>query len=258
VGSGAGDDEPLGTGAPPRWRPCLPGAPVAVASGDGLAEADGLALGAAEGTVTSFGAAGAVCGSGVKVAFGTGGAGGAGCCAPAREPLTGPSATTSARAPAKPTDQRWRGMRACFKKPHNRKSGIATTPEKSTRPVRVYSRRFPDPLATATSVSGQLVQRSAICYTFAVVKEKIHPTWYPDARVACACGSVFTTGSTQKSISVEVCAACHPFFTGQQKFLDTAGRVDKFNQRVAAAEQKKAEAAERKRKKDEAAAAAEA
>ena len=66
------------------------------------------------------------------------------------------------------------------------------------------------------------------------MKEKIHPT------------------------TVEVCAACHPFFTGQQKFLDTAGRVDKFNQRVAAAESKKAEAAERKRKKDEAAAAAEA
>ena len=90
------------------------------------------------------------------------------------------------------------------------------------------------------------------------MKEKIHPTWYPEARVACACGSVFTTGSTQKSVSVEVCSACHPFFTGQQKFLDTAGRVDKFNQRVAAAEAKKAEAAERKRKKDEAAAAAEA
>jgi large subunit ribosomal protein L31 len=100
--------------------------------------------------------------------------------------------------------------------------------------------------------------RTGLCYNSPVVKEKIHPTWYPDARVNCACGSVFTTGSTQKSITVEVCAACHPFFTGQQKFLDTAGRVDKFNQRVAAAEQKKAEAAERKRKKDEAAAAAEA
>ncbi len=97
--------------------------------------------------------------------------------------------------------------------------------------------------------------RPQTCYTSAVVKEKIHPTWFPDARVHCACGSVFTTGSTQKSISVEVCAACHPFFTGQQKFLDTAGRVDKFNQRVAAAAHKQAEAAERKRKKDEVAAA---
>jgi large subunit ribosomal protein L31 len=58
-----------------------------------------------------------------------------------------------------------------------------------------------------------------------------------------------------KDISVEICSACHPLFTGQQKFIDTAGRVDKFNQRLAAAEQKKSEAAERKRKKDEAAAA---
>ncbi len=87
------------------------------------------------------------------------------------------------------------------------------------------------------------------------MKEKIHPTWYPEARVHCACGSVFTTGSTMKEISVEICSACHPLFTGQQKFIDTAGRVDKFNQRLAAAEQKKSEAAERKRKKVEAAAA---
>ncbi len=87
------------------------------------------------------------------------------------------------------------------------------------------------------------------------MKDKIHPTWYPEARVHCACGSVFTTGSTMKDISVEICSACHPLFTGQQKFIDTAGRVDKFNQRLAAAEQKKSEAAERKRKKDEAAAA---
>jgi large subunit ribosomal protein L31 len=87
------------------------------------------------------------------------------------------------------------------------------------------------------------------------VKEKLHPTWFPNASVHCACGHTFTTGSTLKNISVEVCSACHPFFTGQQKFLDTAGRVDKYNQRVAAAEAKKAEAAERARKKAESAAA---
>jgi large subunit ribosomal protein L31 len=87
------------------------------------------------------------------------------------------------------------------------------------------------------------------------VKEKIHPTWYPNANVHCACGHTFTTGSTTKDISIEVCSACHPLFTGQQKFLDTAGRVDKFNQRMAAAQQKKAEADERKRKKAEAVAA---
>jgi len=87
------------------------------------------------------------------------------------------------------------------------------------------------------------------------VKDKIHPAWFPNANVHCACGHTFTTGSTMKDISVEVCSACHPLFTGQQKFLDTAGRVDKFNQRMAAAEQKKAEAQERKRKKAEAVAA---
>jgi large subunit ribosomal protein L31 len=88
------------------------------------------------------------------------------------------------------------------------------------------------------------------------VKDKIHPKWYPEAKVSCACGSTFTTGSTLPSISVEICSACHPLFTGQQKFIDTAGRVDKFNQRVAQAEKKQAEATARKQKKDEEAAAA--
>lgn len=87
------------------------------------------------------------------------------------------------------------------------------------------------------------------------MKEKIHPTWYPNTRVHCACGNSFTTGSTLKEINVEICSACHPLFTGQQKFVDTAGRVDKFNQRMAAAQRKKSEAAERKRLKEEAAAA---
>jgi len=82
------------------------------------------------------------------------------------------------------------------------------------------------------------------------VKDKIHPKWYSDAKVSCGCGHTFTTGSTLQTISVEVCSACHPLFTGQQKFLDTAGRVDKFNQRVLLAEKKKSEAAARKQKKD--------
>ncbi len=88
------------------------------------------------------------------------------------------------------------------------------------------------------------------CYNREAVKEKIHPTWFPEARVHCACGSTFTTGSTLKDISVEICSACHPLFTGQQKLVDTAGRVDKFNQRAAAAEQKKKEAAARKAAKE--------
>ena len=88
------------------------------------------------------------------------------------------------------------------------------------------------------------------------MKEKIHPNWNPEARVHCACGNTFTTGSTLKEIAVEVCSACHPFFTGTQKFLDTAGRVDKFNQKVAIAAKKQEDAAARKRKKEEDAAAA--
>jgi len=85
------------------------------------------------------------------------------------------------------------------------------------------------------------------------VKEKIHPKWYPEARVHCACGSTFTTGSTLPEISVEICAACHPLFTGQQKLVDTAGRVDKFNQRAAAAKKKQEEAAARAARKKAAA-----
>jgi large subunit ribosomal protein L31 len=82
------------------------------------------------------------------------------------------------------------------------------------------------------------------------VKDKIHPNWHPEARVHCACGSTFTTGSTLKDISIEICSACHPLFTGQQKLIDTAGRVDKFNQRAAAAAKKQEEAAQRQAAKD--------
>lgn len=82
------------------------------------------------------------------------------------------------------------------------------------------------------------------------MKEKIHPKWHAQARVHCACGNTFTTGSTLPEIAVEICAACHPLFTGQQKLVDTAGRVDKFNQRAAAAKKKQEEAAARKATRD--------
>jgi large subunit ribosomal protein L31 len=86
------------------------------------------------------------------------------------------------------------------------------------------------------------------------VKDNIHPKWFPTAKVACACGNTFETGSTIASVSVDTCAACHPFFTGQgQKFVDAAGRVEKFNQRVAAAAKKQEEAEERKQRKEAAA-----
>ena len=81
------------------------------------------------------------------------------------------------------------------------------------------------------------------------MKTKGHPKWHPEAHVTCACGAQFTTGSTRPSIAVEVCSNCHPLWTGQQKFLDTAGRVEKFNQRAAMADKKKAEATARKARK---------
>lgn len=63
------------------------------------------------------------------------------------------------------------------------------------------------------------------------MQAKIHPKWYDKAVVLCACGNTFTTGATQEKLEVEVCSACHPFYTGQMKFVDTAGRVDAFKAR---------------------------
>lgn len=72
------------------------------------------------------------------------------------------------------------------------------------------------------------------------MKKGIHPKYYSDAKVHCAsCGNTFATGSTTKEISVEICAACHPFFTGKQKYIDTAGRVDRFKKIAEQAKMKK-------------------
>lgn len=60
------------------------------------------------------------------------------------------------------------------------------------------------------------------------MKASIHPKWYPEAKVTCACGNSFLVGATFPEIKVEVCYNCHPFYTGQMKFVDTAGRVDAF------------------------------
>ena len=81
------------------------------------------------------------------------------------------------------------------------------------------------------------------------MKPDIHPL-YPPARITCACGNVIETRSTRGSFSVEICAACHPFFTGKYKLVDTAGRVDRFKKKyeTAAAQEKKA-AAEKKAEK---------
>lgn len=64
------------------------------------------------------------------------------------------------------------------------------------------------------------------------MKQEIHPD-YQTANVTCVCGNTFTTRSTVGDIKLEICSECHPFFTGRQKLIDTAGRIDKFNQRFA-------------------------
>ncbi len=64
------------------------------------------------------------------------------------------------------------------------------------------------------------------------MKAQIHPKWFKDCKVTCACGNTFTTGATTESIYIEVCSKCHPFYTGQMKYLDTAGRVEKFKNRM--------------------------
>jgi large subunit ribosomal protein L31 len=66
------------------------------------------------------------------------------------------------------------------------------------------------------------------------MKADIHPTYFPDAKIVCACGNVMTVGSTVKEIHVELCAKCHPFYTGKQKLIDTERRVEKFKEKAAA------------------------
>ena len=63
------------------------------------------------------------------------------------------------------------------------------------------------------------------------MKEKIHPKFYNDAVVMCACGNRFTTGSTKKELKDEVCSNCHPYFTGERRIMDTTGRVERFKKR---------------------------
>jgi len=65
------------------------------------------------------------------------------------------------------------------------------------------------------------------------MKPNIHPTYYHDAKIVCACGNTFITGSTKKEIHVESCSACHPFYTGKQKLIDTAGVLERFKRRAA-------------------------
>jgi len=71
------------------------------------------------------------------------------------------------------------------------------------------------------------------------VKNETHPAYFPSAKVTCACGRHFAVGSTKEKLEVEICSSCHPFYTGNEKILDAAGRVEKFKARRSKATTKK-------------------
>lgn len=81
------------------------------------------------------------------------------------------------------------------------------------------------------------------------MQKGIHPTYYKEATISCACGATFVTGSTIEKLSTEICSQCHPFYTGKKKFVDTTGRVDRFKKLTEKAEKTKAVHAEVKKKR---------
>jgi large subunit ribosomal protein L31 len=82
--------------------------------------------------------------------------------------------------------------------------------------------------------------RDYISRSFLKMKAGIHPEYY-QTDIVCACGAVYHTRSTRRDIKIGICAACHPFFTGEQKFIDTAGRVEKFARRYGSTRAARAE-----------------
>ncbi len=78
------------------------------------------------------------------------------------------------------------------------------------------------------------------------MKQAIHPQYFDNVQVVCACGATFATGSTKQSIKVEICSNCHPFYTGTQKFIDTVGKVQKFQTKQAFAATKQAQVTKKK------------
>ncbi len=81
------------------------------------------------------------------------------------------------------------------------------------------------------------------------LKEKIHPKYF-ETTITCACGNVIHTRATVKDIRVEICSSCHPFFTGKQKLVDTAGRVERFRRKYRALEEKKEKQEAKEEKKE--------
>lgn len=82
------------------------------------------------------------------------------------------------------------------------------------------------------------------------MKTTIHPKWYPKALATCTCGNTFTTGSTLAELSLSTCSKCHPFYTGEHKFVDTEGRVQKFQKKQKEAVEKQKIIQERKKKEE--------
>src|SRR3989344_5476218 len=85
------------------------------------------------------------------------------------------------------------------------------------------------------------------------MKTAVHPQYFENAQVVCACGNRFTVGSTKESIHIELCNKCHPFYTGEQRFVDSASRIQKFNQKQKVAQEyvsKKVKKVEEKKQKN--------
>jgi large subunit ribosomal protein L31 len=78
------------------------------------------------------------------------------------------------------------------------------------------------------------------------MRANIHPQWYPEANVVCACGNTWKTGATVAEIRTDICSACHPFYTGEQRIVDTEGQVDRFMKRLQIRDNKRADADARK------------
>ena len=66
------------------------------------------------------------------------------------------------------------------------------------------------------------------------MKQNLHPTWYPEAKVVCSCGATWTVGATVPELHTDICSKCHPYYTGEQRIVDTEGQVDRFIRRLQA------------------------
>jgi large subunit ribosomal protein L31 len=82
------------------------------------------------------------------------------------------------------------------------------------------------------------------------MKKEIHPEYFPEAKVKCACGNTFTVGSTKPEVRIEVCNNCHPYYTGEAKFVDTEGRVERFQRRENAKVEAKPKKEQEKKKQE--------